>query len=294
MIRMRFSLALRYEVTTLGSDFIFNIHAAHTPRQAVINETLLINQNVRWTIDADPMTHNRYLRLSAISGPLEISYAATVDLRHYLADSTSVEEIPVAQLPAQVLTYLYPSRYCQSDRLYRLATREFGQRSSGYCRVQAILEWVKQRISYAQNTSDASSSAIDTLIETAGVCRDFAHLMIALCRASNIPARFTTGINYGVTPGYGALDFHAYVEVYLTGGWYIFDPSGASIPLGLIRFGTGRDAADVSFATIFGDVISFPPMINIEMIHNDTGRQDTSDFAPSALSTDTELFQETL
>ena len=286
MIRLRLSLALSFEVAPPGSDFIFNLHAAHTPRQNVVDETLMVHPAVPRTVEADPMTGNRYLRLSVAAGPLEVWYTASVDLHHYMADPDHIDEIPVARLPAQVLNYLYPSRYCQSDRLYRLAMREFGQRPPGYRRVQAIREWVTQRISYVKNTSDASSSAIDTLIETAGVCRDFAHLMIALCRASNIPARFTTGINYGVTSTNGPFDFHAYVEVYLTGDWYIFDPSGISIPMGLIRLGTGRDAADVAYATIFGDVVSSPPVVSIEVIPGADGTQTIPYLAQSALSTD--------
>lgn len=286
MIRLRLSLALSFDVTAPGSDFIFNLHAAHTCRQIVVDESLLVNQAVPRTVETDPMTGNRYLRLSATAGLLEIWYTASVDLNHYMATPEHIDEIPVAQLPAQVLNYLYPSRYCQSDRLYRLAMREFGQRPSGYSRVQAIRDWVMQRITYVKNISDASSSAIDTLIETAGVCRDFAHLMIALCRASNIPARFTTGINYGVNSTYGPLDFHAYVEVYLTGGWYLFDPSGITIPMGLVRFGTGRDAADVAFATIFGEVVSSPPVIGIEVIAGADGTRIMPYLVESALSTD--------
>ncbi|MHB1280086.1 MAG: transglutaminase-like domain-containing protein [Acidithiobacillus sp.] len=287
MIRLRLSLALSYEVNEPGSDFIFNIHAAHTSRQTVVDESLVVNQQVPLTVVADPTTGNRYLRLSAATGPLQIFYTASVDLTHYMAAPEQIAEVPVARLPAQVLGYIYPSRYCQSDRLYRLAMREFGQRQQGYSRVQAIRDWVAQRITYAKNTSDSNSSAIDTLIETAGVCRDFAHLMIALCRASNIPARFTTGINYGVDPAYGPLDFHAYVEVYLAGGWYLFDPSGTAIPMGLVRFGTGRDAADVAFATIFGEVgSSSPPVINIEAIAGADGLLVMPQLVRSALSTD--------
>ena len=132
--------------------------------------------------------------------------------------------------------------------------REFGQQWQGYSRVQAIRDWVLQRTTFTSNTSNSNTSAIDTLLETVGVCRDFAHLMIALCRAINIPARFTTGIDYGADPALGPTDFHAYVEAYLGDRWYMFDPSGTAIPMGFVRFGTGRDAADVAFATIFGTV----------------------------------------
>ena len=131
------------------------------------------------------------------------------------------------------------------------------------------------------------SAAVDTLIERVGVCRDFAHLMIALCRALNIPARFATGIDYGADPALGPTDFHAYVEVYLGDHWYIFDPSGTAIPMGFVRFGTGRDAADAAFATIFGGVQSppLPPRLRIEAL---TGTPDLTlpVHCTQALSTD--------
>lgn len=103
-------------------------------------------------------------------------------------------------------------------------------------------------------------------MEQVGVCRDFTHLMIALCRALNIPARMVTGTDYGADPNLGAPDFHAYVEVYLGDRWYLFDASGTGIPMGFIRLGTGRDAADVAFATIFGDVASMAPSVRVDAL----------------------------
>ena len=139
---------------------------------------------------------------------------------------------------------------------------------------------------FSSNTSSSNTSAIDTLLETVGVCRDFAHLMIALCRAINIPARFTTGIDYGADPKLGPTDFHAYVEVYLGDRWYLFDPSGTAIPMGFVRLGTGRDAADVAFATIFGTVTSSAPRIAIEAVAGADGRLVTPYHCTEALSTD--------
>jgi len=127
---------------------------------------------------------------------------------------------------------------------------------------------------------------MDTLVDTVGVCRDFAHLMIALCRAINIPARFTTGIDYGADPALGPTDFHAYVEVYLGDRWYMFDPSGTAIPMGFVRFGSGRDAADVAFATIFGTVGTSAPRISIEALPAEDGRLLMPYHCPQALSTD--------
>src|SRR5436190_15022605 len=256
MVRLRLALELDYDIAEPGCDFIFNIHAAHTERQRVIEEALTLSQDVPPRVETDPSTRNRYLRVNASPGPLKLAYGATVDLSHHVAEPTQIGEVPVARLPARVLSYIYPSRYCQSDRLHKLAMREFGHQWQGYSRVQAIRDWVLQRTTFSSNTSNSNTSAIDTLLETVGVCRDFAHLMIALCRAINIPARFTTGIDYGADPALGPTDFHAYVEAYLGDRWYLFDPSGTAIPMGFVRFGTGRDAADVAFATIFGGVKS--------------------------------------
>jgi transglutaminase-like putative cysteine protease len=286
MIRLRIGVELDYEILETGCDFIFNIHAAHTERQQVLDESLTLSQDLAWTVDTDPASRNRYLRVRADAGPLKVRYDATIELNQHLELPAFIEEVPVARLPASVLSYIYPSRYCQSDRLHRLAMREFGQQWHGHARVQGIRDWVLQRTTFASNTSDSNTSAVDTLLETQGVCRDFAHLMIALCRAVNIPARCATGIDYGADPALGPTDFHAYVEVYLGGRWYIFDPSGTAIPMGFVRFGTGRDAADVAFATIFGNVQSGAPHITIEAVPGADGILRVPYHCVEAISTD--------
>ena len=261
MIRLDLRIDLSYEVDAYGADFIFNIHAAHTPSQVVSAESLVLSQPIEPRLHTDPFTGNRYLRVRALPGPLQVAYAATIDVTHHRVDPALLPEVPIQQLPPAALGYIYPSRYCQSDRLVKMAIREFGALRQGHQRVQAIQQWVRERVIFTSNTSNSNTSAVDTLIEQVGVCRDFAHLMIALCRAVNIPARFATGTDYGADAALGPPDFHAYVEVFLGGRWYIFEPSGTAIPMGLVRFGTGRDAADVAFATIFGGVSSLAPMI---------------------------------
>ena len=215
-----------------------------------------------------------------------ISYQATVDIDQHVGNPDTIPETPVAQLPLSALAYIYPSRYCQSDRLANLAMREFGLLDKGYLRVEAVRNWVNQYVTFRGNTSNSATSALDTLIDRVGVCRDFAHLMIAICRALSIPARFTTGIDYGADPALGPTDFHAYVEVFLGGRWYLFDPSGTAIPMGFIRLGTGRDAADVSFATIFGGVASLPPLIAVSAITEPGRPWEMPRHRPEALSTD--------
>jgi transglutaminase-like putative cysteine protease len=262
MIRIELLVQLSYDIDAYGADFVFNIHAAHTASQTICAESLTLSQPaVIPAIHTDPFNGNRYMRLHAGPGELKLSYAATIDLDHYRAEPSQLAEIPMRRLPPEVMGYIYPSRYCESDRLVKLAINEFGTLWQGHSRVQAIQDWVRKRVTFTSNTSNSNTSAVDTLIEQVGVCRDFAHLMIALCRAVNIPARFATGTDYGADPVLGPPDFHAYVEAYLGDRWYIFDPSGTAIPMGFVRFGTGRDAADVAFATIFGGVKSQAPVI---------------------------------
>ena len=285
MVRLGFSIELNYQVADAGCDFIFNIHAAQTRQQNVIGETLGISQILQPDLYTDPVSHNRYLKFRAAPGPLTVSYGATVDIQHHQEQPENLGEVGVLQLPGQVLAYLYPSRYCQSDRLNRLAVKEFGHLRQGYSRVQAIRDWVNQRVTFTSNSSTGYTSAVDTLIDEAGVCRDFAHLMIALCRAVNIPARFVSGIDYGADPALGPTDFHAYVEVYVGHRWYMFDPSGTAIPMGFVRFATGRDAADAAFATMFGGVSSSAPLIHIEALPDAQGQLVLPQHVPEALST---------
>ena len=289
MVRLKFSIELNYEIDQHGCDFIFSIHAAQTAQQIVVNESLYISQPLPPNLYTDPVTHTRFLRLKAFGGPLMVRYDATVDIDHYTAQPDQLGEVAVANLPGPVLPYIYPSRYCQSDRLHILAVKEFGHLWQGYRRVQAIRDWVTSRVTFRPNSSNGNTTAVDTLVEQVGVCRDFAHLMIALCRAVNIPARFATGIDYGADPVLGPTDFHAYVEVYVGDRWYMFDASGVAIPMGFVRFGTGRDAADSAFATMFGGVRGAAPVINIEPVPNAQGVLVVPQHVPYALSTDGQL-----
>jgi len=285
MIRLQFTIDLSYQIFHQPSDFIFNIHAAQTARQVVVTERLDITPPAAPLVYTDPTYGTRFMQFKAGPGPLDLHYEATVDIDHHSESPACIEETPVSQLPSSVLAYLYPSRYCQSDRLRRFATREFGHLRQGYWRVQAINDWVKTRTQFLTGSSNVSTSAIDTLIDQVGVCREFAHLMIALCRAVNIPARFVTGIDYGAAVELGPTDFHAYVEVFLGEAWYLFDPTGISPPMGLVRIGTGRDAADVSFATMYGSISSRSPVISIVAVDNAAAGHTLPWHTADALST---------
>ncbi|MCY1215074.1 Transglutaminase-like superfamily protein [compost metagenome] len=263
MNRLRYLVNLSYKILDPTADFLLIVEAAMTGRQSVVSERLTLTPPIHAARYTDPLC-NRMLRIRASQGPLAIRYEAVVDIDHRLDDGASLNEVPVAELPFDVLSYLAPSRYCESDRMMEFALREFGSMPRGYSRVYAIREWVRNHVRFLSRSTNERTSAIDTIVERTGVCRDFAHLMIAICRALSIPARMSSSLDYGADPAMGAPDFHAVVEVYLSGGWYLLDPSGVSIPTGLLRIGTGRDAGDIPFAAIFGKVESERPYIEIQ------------------------------
>ena len=291
MVRLVLKTQLEYEVLDASCDFIFNIEAARTQRQTVVTESLGLSQTVKVSQYLDALTQSRSFSVHALKGKLGIAYQATVDLTHFKLTHNALFEVSPHLLPGHVLPYLYPSRYCQSDRLMAFTGQQFGGLPMGYSRVQTIRDWVFNNVRFQGNTSNSNTSAIDTLIERVGVCRDFAHLMIALCRAANMPARMVSGMDYGADPILGPPDFHAYVEVYLAdasglGRWYLFDPSGTAIPMGFVRFCTGRDAADIAFATIFGSVTAAQPVVSIQAVPNSQGQLVMPEHVGYALSTD--------
>lgn len=261
---IRFDLSITLDYTILApTDFVFIIQPTHTPYQRVTWEKLETQPRLTTDEEIHGSPANRHLRVHAQPGPLRLRYDAIVDLVHHFALPSDIRELPIAELPASVLQYIYPSRYCQSDRMLDVARSEFGTRTPGYERVEAIRQWVQSRTRFQVGSSHPGTSALETYQCGTGVCRDFAHLMVSMCRALNIPARLATGIDYGADPSMGPTDFHCYVEAYLGDRWYLFDPSGISPRMGLLRIGTGRDASDVAFATIFGTVQWSMPRITI-------------------------------
>lgn len=252
---MKFQLGctLSYQVQK-PTPFVFNVELARLASQEILAETLTLDPDLkaeRWTM---PETGNRYIRVQVPEGRFTLRYEAEVDLVPTLQSPEQVVEVPVGELPLPTLVHLYPSRYCQSDKLERLATRTFGSDPKGYRRVNAICNWIHDNVDYVGGVSDELTSAFDTATERAGVCRDFSHLAVALCRALGIPARYVSAYAWKLDPP----DFHAVIEAFLQGpdgpGWYLFDPTRKAAPDGLARIGIARDAAEVAFASPFGPV----------------------------------------
>ncbi len=231
------------------SLFVFNFAVPDTPSQRVVAERVTISSGSGWDEFRDEGGRNRFMRADVPAGPLNVRYLATVAVDPPAVPAAMPAEMPLARVPGDVLAYVQTSRYCEVEAIFAFACRRFQALPPGYGRVQAICDWVHANVDYIVGSSSLSYGARDVLANRAGVCRDFAHLMIALCRALNIPARFVTAYTrYSQPPP----DFHAIVEVYLDGQWHLFDATGL-VPLSdLIRIGTGRDALDVPFATFFG------------------------------------------
>ncbi len=157
-------------------------------------------------------------------------------------------------LPEDTLVFLLGSRYCETDLLSDTAWSRFGQSRPGWSRVQAICDFVHSHIAFNYQNARPTRTAWEAFNERTGVCRDFAHLAIALCRCMNIPARYCTGYlgDIGQAPPYGVMDFAAWMEVYLDGGWHTFDPRNNVPRIGRVLIARGRDAADVAITTTFG------------------------------------------
>lgn len=279
---MKFNLGcqLSYSIKQF-STFVFNISVVDNNRQKIWYEKLQIEPQLEIDEYTDPVFKNRYFRLNVLPGKLQVNYQATAEVQPIYTDPSTITEVPPAKLPLETLSYLFPSRYCQSDRLAQFATSEFGKLEPGYSRVNGICNWIYDNITYLSGSTNQSTSAADTVVERAGVCRDFAHLGIALCRALNVPARFVAGYAFDLNPP----DFHAYFEAYLGDRWYIFDPTRLVPQSGLVRIGTGRDAADAAFATIFGSVQMEQMHLFVEQVQSDDETTKSPAYTVQAIAT---------
>lgn len=206
---------------------------------------------------------NRFLVLPISEpGVVSISYSSIVKNQFDFIDFSGLTPTPISQLDPAVLLYMNPSRYCQSDKMTRLALHLFGNIDNEYEQVQAITEWIHQHVEYMIGSTNGETSACDTVIQRAGVCRDFAHLGIAFCRALDIPARYCSVYSFDLPQQ----DFHACFEAYLSGYWIIFDATKMAPLNGFVRIGMGRDAADTAISSIFGKIFGKSMAVNSQLI----------------------------
>ena len=187
-------------------------------------------------------------RLVVPPGRTRISVEVTVQVEDHIAVALDAPYTPITELPADVLQYLLQSRYCPSDKMLGQALAVVGTAERGYAQVEAIRAWVHENLAYRYGVSTASTDALDTLAHGAGVCRDFAHVGMALCRSLQIPARMVVGYLHGLKP----MDLHAWFEAFVGGRWYTFDATQSEPRGGRIVLAYGHDAADVAFISDYG------------------------------------------
>jgi transglutaminase-like putative cysteine protease len=189
-------------------------------------------------------------RLVAPEGSFSIRVEAEVEAAPEIATEPTAGFTPIQDLPAEVLQYLLPSRYCPADRLENRAKEIVGRTAPGYAQVETIRAWIHSHIEYRYGVSDPSSGALETLQAGAGVCRDFTHVGLSLCRSLRIPARMVVGYLHRLDP----MDMHAWFEAFVGGRWYTFDATQTSPRGGRITVAYGRDAADVALFNEYGPV----------------------------------------
>ena len=197
-------------------------------------------------------------------GRTRIRVDVVVETEHEIAVDPNAPATPVNEVPDAALQFLLQSRYCPSDKMEARARELVAGVAPGYAQVEAIRSWIHDNLDYRYGVSDAATDALDTLANGAGVCRDFAHVGMALCRALQIPARMVVGYLYQLDP----MDMHAWFEAFVGGRWYTFDatqdaPRGARIVVAY-----GRDAADVAFLSNYGEMTTESLKVHVEL-HGD-------------------------
>ncbi|HEV2866815.1 MAG TPA: transglutaminase family protein [Allosphingosinicella sp.] len=229
------------------ADVLLAIEAAQLPDQKLVEDLLTVDGSgpLRPITGEEGIGRRTWMRAD---GAFRATYRATVDVERPQRPIEPLGIVPLRELPADVIPYIWPSRYCEADRFEAFVARHFGAVEGG-AKIAAMAGWIKERVEYRGGTSDATTTAADTFISRQGVCRDFGHLLAAFARAAGVPARLVSAYALKVEPP----DFHAVVEVWLEGGWQLVDPTGMAPLDAIVRICIGRDATDIAFMTIFGE-----------------------------------------
>jgi transglutaminase-like putative cysteine protease len=273
---MKFKLktTINYDIYA-PTTFVFNIQALKTASfQKIISETLEIAPNLPFREYSLKASTARYLILKATEYvPFSISYEATIETKFKLISKNRLlKNTPLFDLKNEIIPFLTPSRHCPSDKLLDFAFNNFGHFPTDLEKALAINDWIYNNIKYVTGSSDANTTAFDTFNQGEGVCKDFAHLGIALCRALTIPARYFTCYANNIYPP----DIHACFEVYLGNNWIIFDPTRLASLDQIVKIAHGKDGSEIAVASFFGNV--FCTFMNIEC---STLNNDSEAFHPS-------------
>lgn len=244
-MRLSIDVDLRYRFAE-PADVLLAIEAAQLPDQTLIEDLLTIDGvgPLRAIAGDDGIGRRTWM---CAEGDFRARYRAEVALDRRPVSIGDLPITPRRELPPHVIPYLWPSRYCEADRFEAFVEREFPGDNHG-SKILAMAKWVHEHVDYRSGSSDGSTTAVDVFVSRQGVCRDFAHLLVSFARAAGVPARVVSAYAWDLDPP----DFHAVLEVWLAGDWYLVDPTELAPLDGLVRIAVGRDATDIAFMTVFG------------------------------------------
>jgi transglutaminase-like putative cysteine protease len=228
------------------ADLLLQIEAADGGGQRLVRANINLSETEYFSRIAaeDSLGERIWLRGN---GDFSCDYSSRIDVQRPVPEIGSLDGVAPHLLPADAVRYLMPSRYCPSDQLQSFVSAEFG-RLSGGARIAAMRDWIGDKFQYVAGSSTGQTTALDTFVQRQGICRDFAHVLICLARASAIPARFASVYAPDVSPP----DFHAMAEVFLEGAWHLVDATGMAQADATAIIGVGLDAAEVAFLSSFG------------------------------------------
>lgn len=233
--------------TAAGCPVVAMLRPRSGPAQQMLNSHFIVQPHAPASHYVD-IYGNLCQRLVLPPGQTRIAVDVTMQVEDHIAVDHNAPATPTQDLPDSVLLYLLQSRYCPSDMMAERACAIVGDTPPGYAQAEKIRAWIHHNLQYQYGVSSTSTDAIDTLGHGAGVCRDFAHVGIALCRSLTIPARIVVGFLHGLEP----MDMHAWFEAFVGGRWYTFDATQSEPRGGRIVLAYGRDAADVAFISDYG------------------------------------------
>lgn len=239
-MRIHIDVTMDYQLRG-DAPVLLTLEAADIDGQTVIENALEIENATFHRINADGMFGGRVWAF-VTDHRLTLTYHAQVDIARSKVELAGLAAMPLHMIPGEILTYLRPSRYCQSDLFTDFVGKQFGHLKGG-AKIAAIKDWVSEAIAYTSGSSNATTTAVDTFKAREGVCRDYTHLVCALARAANIPARYASVYGTEVSPQ----DFHAVAQVWLDDAWHLVDATGMSTADATVLIGAGRDAGDVAF-----------------------------------------------
>ena len=258
---LRTSCSLVFNISS-PVPFVLMLRPRSGAQQWIAREEYLLRPSVP-VFEFTDEYGNLCQRLIAPAGRFEIHTSADVTTADFVDQAPGAPFVEIQSLPNPVLSYLLPSRYVESDCFNQMATEITSGHLPGYDQVAAIVAWLHANIEYRPGSSETPASAAEINRQQFGVCRDLAHLGIALCRSITIPARMVVGYLYGLEP----MDLHAWFEAYVGGRWYTFDATQAWMKGGYVAVGYGRDAADVALYNQFGPPVEpVAQTVNVERI----------------------------